>query len=43
MQRELDRLERWDCVNRMKISKAKYRVLHVGRGSPKHKYRLGGE
>jgi len=43
MQRELDRLKRWDCVNRMKISKAKYRVLHVGRGSPKHKYRLGGE
>jgi len=30
-------------VNPMKFSKAKCKVLHVGQGNPKHKYRLGGE
>ncbi|PKU29184.1 hypothetical protein llap_20513 [Limosa lapponica baueri] len=27
----------------MKFNQAKCRILHVGQGSPKHKYRLGGE
>jgi len=39
VQRELDRLERWACVNLMKFNKAK--VLHPGQGNPKQKYRLG--
>ncbi|GAB0188375.1 triadin [Grus japonensis] len=43
MQRDLDRLERWACVNRMKFNKAKYKVLHLDRDNPKHNYRLGGE
>ena len=42
MQRDLDKLERWACVNRMKF-KDKCKVLHVDQGNLKHKYRLGGE
>ncbi|GAB0188487.1 cAMP-dependent protein kinase inhibitor alpha [Grus japonensis] len=43
IQRDLDRLERWARVNRMKLNKAKCKVLHMGRDNPKHNYRMGGE
>ncbi|GAB0184411.1 mitochondrial enolase superfamily member 1 [Grus japonensis] len=41
IQRDLDRLERWTHAVLMKLNKAKYKVLHMGQGNPKHKYRLG--
>ncbi|KFQ76770.1 hypothetical protein N337_09100, partial [Phoenicopterus ruber ruber] len=41
--RDPDRLERWALVNLMKFNKAKCKVLHMGQGNPKPKYRLGGE
>jgi len=43
IQSNLDRLDRWACVNRMKFNQVKCKVQHMGRGNPKHKYRLGRE
>ena len=43
IQRDPERLERWACANLMKFNKAKCKVLHMGQGNHKHKYRLGDE
>ncbi|KFQ93598.1 hypothetical protein Y956_00277, partial [Nipponia nippon] len=41
--RDLDRLERWACVNLTSFNKDKCRVPHLGQVNPWYQYRLGDE
>ena len=42
VQKDLNRLERWPCVNLMRFSVAKCMVLHLGWRNRRHTYTLGG-
>ena len=43
IQRNHSKLERWACVNLMRFSIAKYKVLHVGWSNPEYVYKLREE
>ena len=43
IQRDLYRLEKWDCMNLKRFKKAKCKVLHLGWGKSQYQYRLGDE
>ncbi|KAJ7402763.1 rna-directed dna polymerase from mobile element jockey-like [Pitangus sulphuratus] len=43
IQRDLDRLERWVCVNLMKFNKAKCEVSPLSWGNATHRYKPGGK
>jgi len=43
IQRDLDKFEKWVCVNLMRFNKAKWSIMYVSWGNPQYQYRLGEE
>jgi len=43
IQSDMHKLEKWACVNLMRMNKAKCKVLHMGRGNPCYQYWRGDE
>jgi len=43
IQRDLDKLDKWACVNLRRFNEVKSKVLHLSQGNPHYQYRLGDE
>lgn len=43
IQRDFDKLEKWDNRNLMELSKGKCKILHLERNNSINQYRLGNE
>jgi len=43
IQRDLNKLKKWACVNLMRFNKAKCKILHLCQGNPCYQYGLGDE